>query len=183
MSSIVVSELAYSPPGHDSLFFDVSFGVSPGEHAALVGPNGVGKSTILRIRSGELEPDDGETAMKGNVLTMTQDVGMSRPSDTLRDMLIEVAPKELRLAGRRLAIAERDMLDGTDDGMAFAEALTEWGDLGTDKIVAVEGSGAWVHGGSYATFGEARHKRQEQLGDELKRWNDEERRLFQHIRS
>ena len=182
MSSIVVSELAYSPPGHDSLFFDVSFGVSPGEHAALVGPNGVGKSTILRIRSGELEPDDGETAMKGNVLTMTQDVGMSRPSDTLRDMLIEVAPKELRLAGRRLAIAERDMLDGTDDGMAFAEALTEWGDLGTDKVVAVEGSGAWVHGGSYATFGEARHKRQEQLGDELKRWNDEERRLFQHMK-
>ena len=48
----MVSELEYAPPGADSLFFDVSFGVAPGEHAALVGANGAGKSTILRILSG-----------------------------------------------------------------------------------------------------------------------------------
>ena len=36
VSSIVVSELAYAPPGADQLFFDVSFGVSPGEHAAII---------------------------------------------------------------------------------------------------------------------------------------------------
>jgi ATPase subunit of ABC transporter with duplicated ATPase domains len=54
MSSIVVSDLDYAPPGADSLFFDVSFGVSPGERAALVGANGVGKSTILRILAGDL---------------------------------------------------------------------------------------------------------------------------------
>ena len=62
MSSIVVSELEYAPPGADSLFFDVGFGVAPGEHAAIVGANGVGKSTILRILSGEIEADEGETA-------------------------------------------------------------------------------------------------------------------------
>ncbi|MFM8268122.1 MAG: ATP-binding cassette domain-containing protein [Ilumatobacteraceae bacterium] len=50
------------------------------------------------------------------------------------------------------------------------------------KIVVVEGSGAWVHGGSYVTFPEARARRQEQLGDALKRWNDEERRLFHHMK-
>ena len=49
VSSIVISELEYAPPGADQLFFDVSFGVAPGEHAALVGANGVGKSTILRV--------------------------------------------------------------------------------------------------------------------------------------
>ena len=48
MSSIVVSDLAYSPPGAEQLFFDVSFTVSPGEHAVIVGANGTGKSTILR---------------------------------------------------------------------------------------------------------------------------------------
>ncbi|NBU38625.1 MAG: ATP-binding cassette domain-containing protein [Actinobacteria bacterium] len=52
---MVVSELEYGPPGADQLFFDVSFKVSPGEHAALVGANGVGKSTILRILTGEIE--------------------------------------------------------------------------------------------------------------------------------
>ncbi len=275
VSSIVVSELEYAPPGADSLFFDVSFGVAPGEHAALVGANGVGKSTILRILSGVIDADEGEFALTGRVLTMTQDVGMSRPTDTLREMLVEVAPPELRDAGRAMIAAEKAMLDGSDDGMKFAEAITHWGDMGgyelesqwaaaakrsvkTDvddfatrlvselsggerkrlvldlllnsgadvllldepdnyldiptrvwleeqirackstilmvshdrtllercatKIVVIEGSGCWVHGGSYATFPEARQKRQDLLGDALKRWNDEERRLFHHMK-
>jgi ATPase subunit of ABC transporter with duplicated ATPase domains len=275
VSSIAVSELAYSPPGAEQLFFDVSFGVAPGEHAAIVGPNGVGKSTILKILTGQYEPDDGEFSIGGTFLQMTQDVGMSSPDDALRDMLIEVAPPALREAGKRLFAAEKAMMSGEDDGMAYAEALGDWGDLGgydletqwsaaaqrsvktpiTDfasrlvrelsggerkrlvldlllnsgadvlfldepdnyldiptrawleeeirkckstilmvshdrillervstKIIAVEGSGCWVHGGSYATFPEARQKRQELLGDDLKRWNDEERRLFHHMK-
>jgi len=88
MSSIVVSDLAYSPPGADQLFFGVGFGVAPGEHAALVGANGVGKSTILRILSGQLEADEGEFAIGGTMLHMTQDVGMSHPDDTVREMLL-----------------------------------------------------------------------------------------------
>ena len=275
MSNIVVSELAYSPPGAEQLFFDVSFGVAAGEHAAIVGPNGVGKSTILKILTGQYEPDDGEFSIGGTFLQMTQDVGMSSPDDALRDMLIEVAPPALRDAGKRLFLAEKAMMAGEDDGMAYAEALGDWGDLGgydletqwaaaaqrsvktpiTDfasrlvrelsggerkrlvldlllnsgadvlfldepdnyldiptrawleeeirkckstilmvshdrillervstKIIAVEGSGCWVHGGSYTTFPEARKKRQELLGDDLKRWNDEERRLFHHMK-
>ena len=90
--SISVSDLAYAPPGGDQLFFDVTFGVAPGDRAALVGANGVGKSTILRILSGEIESDDGDHSIVGTMLSMTQDVGMSRPTDSLRDMLIEVAP-------------------------------------------------------------------------------------------
>ena len=275
VSSIVVSELAYSPPGADQLFFDVSFGVSPGEHAAIVGPNGVGKSTILKILTGQYEADDGEFSIGGTFLQMTQDVGMSKPDDSLRDMLIEVAPIALREAGKKLFAAEKAMMSGEDDGMKYAEALGDWGDLGgydletqwaasaqrsvktpvdnfatrlvsqlsggerkrlvldllltsgadvlfldepdnyldiptrgwleeqikackstilmvshdrtllervATKIIAVEGSGAWVHGGSYVTFPEARQKRQELLGDDLKRWNDEERRLFHHMK-
>ena len=275
MASIVVSDLEYAPPASEPLFFDVNFGVGPGEHAVIVGANGAGKSTILRILSGELEPDAGDLAVEGTLLSMTQDVGMSRPQDTLREMLLQVAPGQLQKAGLAMITAEKAMADGTDDGIAFAEALTEWGDLGgydlesqwaaaagrsvknkvddfgtrlvselsggerkrlvldlllgsgadvllldepdnyldiptrlwleeelrqcrstilmvshdrslmervATKVIAIEGSGAWVHGGSYATFPEARDKRQAQLGDALKRWNDEERRLFRHMK-
>jgi ATPase subunit of ABC transporter with duplicated ATPase domains len=279
MSSIIVSELEYGPPGSDQLFFDVSFKVSPGEHAAIVGANGVGKSTILRILSAQIQADGGEFSLGGTMLNMTQDVGMSRPDDTLREMLIEVAPAALRTAGRALVAAEKALADGTDvdinAGMGYATALSDWGDLGgyeletkwqasaqrsvksqiddvstrlvselsggerkrlvldllltsgadvllldepdnyldiptrawleeqikvcrstilmvshdrtllercATKIVVIEGSGCWVHGGSYVTFPEAREKRQALLGDDLKRWNDEERRLFQHMK-
>ena len=35
-----------------------------------------------------------------------------------------------------------------------------------------------VHGGPYATYPEAREERQRRLGDAVKRWREEERRLF-----
>ena len=130
VSHIVVSELEYAPPGSDALFFDVSFTVTPGEHAALIGVNGVGKSTILRLLAGELEPDEGSFSMGGTVLRMTQEVGMAHPDQTLREMLIEVAPPALRVAGRALVAAERAMFDGTSDGVEYAERLGDWGDLG-----------------------------------------------------
>lgn len=271
----MVSDLDYAPPGAEPLFFDVSFGVSPGEHAAIVGPNGVGKSTILRILTGELDADGGEFAIGGSWLRMTQDVGMSNPDDSLRRMLLDVARPSLRDAGLALIDAERALAEGTDDGMGYAEALNTWGDLGgydlevdwaaaagrslktpvddfdarkvgqlsggerkrlvldlllnsdaelllldepdnyldiptrvwfeeqilaspktilmvshdrtllervTTKIVVVEGSGCWVHGGSYATFPEAREHRQKLLGDARQRWQDEERRLHRHMK-
>jgi ATPase subunit of ABC transporter with duplicated ATPase domains len=130
VSHIAVAELEYAPPGCDSLFFDVGFTVAPGEHAALIGVNGVGKSTILRILSGELEPDEGSFSLGGTVVRMTQDVGMASPHTTLREMLIEVAPTALRDAGRAMVAAERAMLAGTDDGVEFAARLGDWGDLG-----------------------------------------------------
>jgi len=275
VSAIVVSDLEYTPPAAEPLFFDVSFGVSPGDHAAIVGPNGGGKSTILRILSGALEQDGGEFTVGKSVLTMTQDVGMGDPDASLRDLLLEIAEPALRDAGRALVAAEKAMADGTDDGMAYATAIIEWGELGgyelesrwaaaaersvksyvddfavrkvgelsggerkrlvldvllisgadvllldepdnyldiptrvwleeqiiscpstilmvshdrsllervATKIIVLEGSGCWVHGGSYSTLNEARDKRQARLGSALKRWNDEERRLFRHMK-
>ena len=275
MSAIVVSELDYAPPAAEPLFFDVSFGVSPGDHAAIVGPNGVGKSTVLRILSGDIDADGGEVSIGGTFLTMSQDVGMGDPGAGLREMLLEVAEPALRAAGKAMVAAEKAMNDGTDDGMQFAEAITTWGDLGgyelearwaaaaersvktpvqdfatrkvgelsggerkrlvldllltsgadvllldepdnyldiptrvwleqqiincpstilmvshdrsllervATKIVVLEGSGCWVHGGSYATFPDAREKRQALLGDAVKRWDQEERRLFKHMK-
>lgn len=271
----MVSELDYAPPAGEPLFFDVSFGVSPGDHAAIVGPNGAGKSTILKILSGELAPDGGTVSIAGSYLSMSQDVGMGNPDASLRDMLLAVAEPALRDAGQALAAAEAAMAEGTGDGMALAEAITAWGDFGgyeleskwaaaaersvktavddfatrkvgelsggerkrlvldllltsgvdvllldepdnyldiptrvwledqimacpstilmvshdrsllervATKIVVLEGSNCWVHGGSYASFPEAREKRQAQLGDALKRWNAEERRLYRHMK-
>src|SRR3954470_13879665 len=46
------------------------------------------------------------------------------------------------------------------------------------SILTLEGNGAWMHHGSYATYPEAREARQRKLGDAVKRWKEEERRLY-----
>jgi ATPase subunit of ABC transporter with duplicated ATPase domains len=48
---------------------------------------------------------------------------------------------------------------------------------GVNAILTLEGNGAWLHHGSYATYGEARAQRQKKLGSALARWNEEEKRL------
>jgi ATPase subunit of ABC transporter with duplicated ATPase domains len=48
-SGLAVSNLAYAHPGGDLLFDGVSFRLVPGRHAGLIGTNGVGKSTLMRI--------------------------------------------------------------------------------------------------------------------------------------
>ena len=47
VSHLAVSDLSYAHPGGDLLFSGVSFKLRSGEHAGLVGANGVGKSTLL----------------------------------------------------------------------------------------------------------------------------------------
>ena len=130
MSAITVSELEFAHPGGDSLFFDVTFSVAPGEHAAVVGTNGSGKSTLLQVLAGELEADEGVWALGGEVLYMPQDVGM-RPGVSVREMLTDLAPPALRAAGRRLLATEVAAAEGRPgDAMDLASAISDWSDLG-----------------------------------------------------
>jgi ATP-binding cassette subfamily F protein uup len=46
--------------GGRTLFRDVNFVLSPGARLGLVGQNGTGKTTLLRILNGEIQPDAGE---------------------------------------------------------------------------------------------------------------------------
>ncbi|XP_052753800.1 ATP-binding cassette sub-family F member 1 isoform X1 [Galleria mellonella] len=47
-------------PGQKPLFKDVDFGIDLNSRVAIVGPNGVGKSTFLKLLVGELSPIRGE---------------------------------------------------------------------------------------------------------------------------
>ena len=49
------------------LFKEVSLGISQGEKFALVGNNGVGKSTLLKILTGEIQPDAGSVSVRQGI--------------------------------------------------------------------------------------------------------------------
>ncbi len=277
MGHVVASRLAYAHPGGELLFADVSFRISAGEHVGLVGANGVGKSTLLKVLTGALVPDDGEVSVGGVAAYMAQDVGVSDDARTVRELLLSLAPAGIRSAGERVMTHE-SQLDGGDAaaGMRLGTAIADWSALGgyelegqwdascrrivrssfaeladrpaltlsggerkrlvldvllasdadvllldepdnfldvpaklalerqvrdanktvllishdrevlsgaVGAILTLEGNGAWRHGGSYDTYPQAREDRQRRLGDAVKRWHDEERRLYRLMKT
>src|SRR4051812_45720101 len=137
MSHIAVSTLAYAHPGGDLLFEGVSFNLAPGEHVGLVGANGVGKSTLLKILAGELPSEEGEAATGGRVASMPQDVGADDTTRTVRDLLTALAPHALKAAGTRLNAAERALDEGDPHaGVDLGTAIGEWSELGGYELEA-----------------------------------------------
>lgn len=63
---LTVEDLAKSFD-HLSLFSELSFALKRGEHVALIGDNGTGKTTILKILNGILEADHGSIRTGSNV--------------------------------------------------------------------------------------------------------------------
>ena len=49
------------------LFWDINFEIKRGERVAIIGDNGTGKTTLLKIINGLLEPDTGEVIYGSNV--------------------------------------------------------------------------------------------------------------------
>ena len=71
------------------ILHDITLEVRPGEVLALIGPNGVGKSTLIRVASGILKP------LRGRITIDDQDVHQL-PID-LRARSIAVVPQAVRL--------------------------------------------------------------------------------------
>jgi ATPase subunit of ABC transporter with duplicated ATPase domains len=83
-------------------------------------------------------------------------------------------PAKLELE-RRIRTSKKTIVMISHDRAVLAAAL--------GAIVTLEGNGAWVHGESYATYAQAREDRQRRLGDAVKRWHEEERRLFRLVKT
>jgi ATP-binding cassette subfamily F protein 1 len=52
--------VTFAYPGQKPLLIDVDFGIDLNSRVAIVGPNGVGKSTFLKLLNGDIEPQKGE---------------------------------------------------------------------------------------------------------------------------
>jgi ATPase subunit of ABC transporter with duplicated ATPase domains len=270
MAFIELLGLGYMLPGKRLLFKDVDFKVASGQRVALIGANGVGKSTLLRVIAGEDKDFTGSARVDGSLLYMHQFVASA--DTTVRELLRSLLPPVLRQAGEELTAAElaaeHDMSEAA--GMRYGEAVAHWQELGgyaeetawnaacgivlgqpydavvdrslaqmsggeakrllleavfrseasillldepdnaldlegkrwlerrmvessktivfvshdrellsktAEKLVTVESDGAWVHSGPFATYGEARVRRVENLEEDFRRFQEQRQAL------
>jgi ATPase subunit of ABC transporter with duplicated ATPase domains len=109
----------------------IDLSVGPGDRVAVVGPNGVGKTTLLRVLAGEMAPETGSVVRHPatvSVVHVPQEPGV-RAGETLADYLarrtgVAAAQAALDRATAALAAGER----GADD--RYPAALEAWLALG-----------------------------------------------------
>ncbi len=129
MSATLVAAGLTVVRGPSLVLSEVSLTVAPGTRVGVVGPNGVGKSTLLAALAGALEPDSGSR----NLAPPTATVGLlpqepdRRPGETLAAFLGRRTG--VTAAQAQLDLALEAMTEGTD-GPDYDEALQRWLDLG-----------------------------------------------------
>jgi ATPase subunit of ABC transporter with duplicated ATPase domains len=260
------------------LFDGVSFRVGDGTKTALVGANGAGKTTMLRLIAGDLDPQRGSIVRTGGLGVMRQFIGSVRDATTVQDFLVQLAPQPLRDAWDETQRCELVLTERDDDDaqLDYAHALAHWGDVGgydievlwdtvtvaalgipydrckyrelstlsggeqkrlalevllrgkdevllldepdnyldvpgkrwleqrlretaktilfvshdrellarvADRVVTIEGGTAWVHGGGFASYHEARTARHDRMAELRRRWEEEHTRLKELVRT
>lgn len=81
---ITVSDLSFATPDGRSLFANLNLGFGA-ERAGLVGRNGIGKSTLLKLISGDLVPHRGGVSVHGRLAVLRQALQLY-PGETVADL-------------------------------------------------------------------------------------------------
>jgi ATPase subunit of ABC transporter with duplicated ATPase domains len=125
---IELTDVAVALPGGWTLFQGVTFRVPDGSHTALVGANGIGKSTLLRLIAGLEEPTEGSVRVDGRAGLMRQFIGGTGERVTVRDFLLAYSEPQIREAAERVGDAERRLRESSDERaqIAYAGALEGW---------------------------------------------------------
>ena len=96
MSNIVNAERVSKSFGTRTLLDEVSLGLGRGDVVGVVGRNGDGKSTLLNILTGRLEPDAGQVTRTGNATIghLGQDEDFA-PDATVRYVIVGGRPDQV----------------------------------------------------------------------------------------
>lgn len=107
--SVSLSCLSWTRTDGAPLFNDIDLNFGP-ERTGIVGRNGTGKSTLLRLIAGDLSPTAGQVQISGSVAMMRQDA-IERPDGTVADLF------DVRSA--------LDLLDRAEAGLTGADELAD----------------------------------------------------------
>jgi len=140
MGHVDINAVSYSLPDGRPLLDEITFRVGGGATAALVGPNGTGKTTLLRIVAGDIDAHEGTVTSSGGIGVMRQFIGHGRRKakhgergyDDVAGLLLSLAPPRIRTAADELEASELAMMADEDEPaqLRYAQALADWADAG-----------------------------------------------------
>ncbi|MGE5674441.1 MAG: ABC-F family ATP-binding cassette domain-containing protein, partial [Mycobacterium leprae] len=132
--------------GDRKLFEDVNIKFTPGNCYGLIGANGAGKSTFLKILSGEIEPQTGEVSVTpGERLAVLKQDHFEYDQFTVLQTVVMGHSRLYAVMQEKDAIyMKADFSDA--DGMRAAELEAEFGELGgweaeADAAILLNGLG------------------------------------------
>lgn len=107
--------------GHDQLFNEIDLVIAKGDHLGLLGRNGEGKSTLLKLLGKKIEADSGQTTYQRgiNIQTLPQAV----PND-LTGPIIDVVSDGFGPLGRKI-VAYQSLLNKTSPSEQDLEKMGE----------------------------------------------------------
>lgn len=86
---LVLQNISYLHPNKDLLFEGINLTVNRNEKIALIGNNGVGKSTLLKISAGELQPTSGQLIVEAQPYYVPQIFGQFNHLTIVQALQIE----------------------------------------------------------------------------------------------
>jgi ATPase subunit of ABC transporter with duplicated ATPase domains len=115
--------------GKRVLFKEVSMKFTPGNCYGLIGANGAGKSTFLKILSGEIQPDKGEISIgnRGRLAVLRQDQ-FAFDEETVFNTVIMGHEKLYRIMAEREQIYSKGDFS-EEDGIRSAELEAEFAEM------------------------------------------------------
>jgi macrolide transport system ATP-binding/permease protein len=141
--------------GGRSVLTDISLAVDPGHRAGLVGENGVGKSTLLRVLAGSLAPDHGTVQRPPDLGVLDQEFPYpdSTPAaSVIEDALAHLRQLEADLERAANALARSDDPAAAriyDQALAAAQHAEVWdADVRASRTLAGLGLDGLLDGGS-----------------------------------
>jgi len=120
---VVFEDVSFFYRDDEQIINDLSFKINPGEHVALVGPTGSGKTTLIRLLCRLYEPQ------KGNIYIDNKNIKQI-PLHSLRKQLGVVLQDTFLFSGN---VADNLRLDSSLDNQRLKEICSE---LGLDNILS-----------------------------------------------
>jgi ATP-binding cassette subfamily F protein uup len=111
------------------LFENINFGIDKGQKVALVGVNGCGKSTLMKIIAGLETPDQGEISFRDGIrVVMLPQNPVFNDNDTVVEAIFDETIAELRLI-RDYEVALHKATNGAENHEELSKLMEKMDDL------------------------------------------------------